>query len=131
MAGTIAVGICFRPFESVKAGIRLHADAANLRVQFLQADASCRRTVPLVPRPATKCVICPRGLLPDFRSSGRIVRGGIGEIGVLIGIKVLVGFSFVDFADTANGAVGAFVTRGEDYFDAVHLQDLLALCRGA
>ena len=87
--------------------------------------------VPVVPRPATKWVMVPLRLAPDFRGSGGVVRGGIRGIAVLVRIEIFFAIGFVDFADAADGAVGAFVSRRIDDFDAVGCEDVFAFGRGA
>src|SRR5271156_5608680 len=71
------------------------------------------------------------GLAPDFGGGGGVVGRGVRGITVLVRVKILFAIGFVDFADAADGAVGAFVSRRIDDFDAVGREDVFAFGRGA
>ena len=82
--------------------------------------------VPLVPSPATKCVICPLRLLPDFRRRSGVMRRGIRRIPILIGIEIFLAVRLVNFAHAPDRAVGSFVARRGHDLDAVRRQNLLS-----
>ena len=87
--------------------------------------------VPLVPRPATKCVICPRVCSQISGAVVGVVRRGIRRIAVLIGIEIFLGIGVVNFAHAPDRAVGGFVARRVDNLDAVCQQNLLPFGRRA
>src|SRR5277367_5709141 len=70
------------------------------------------------------------GLAPDFGGGGGVVCGGICGVAVLVRIKIFFAIGFVDFADAADGAVGAFISRRIDDFDAVGRENVFAFGRG-
>src|ERR1700691_5148940 len=75
--------------------------------------------VPVVPRPATKWVMV------------RFVCFQISGVSLFVRVKIFFAVGLVDFADAADGAVGAFVSWRKDDFDAVGCEDVFALGRGA
>ena len=86
--------------------------------------------VPLVPRPATKCVTRPSRLPPDLHR-GRVVMGPpVGVVVVLVGVKVPVGVGIDELLHVALGAVGALGRVGQHQLGAVRQETLLALGAG-
>ena len=79
--------------------------------------------VPLVPSPATKCVMRPVGLLPDFGSRRVVVGAPVELVVVLIGIAVPLGLRGEPAARLANGAVRSLERIGEDQLGAVGAQE--------
>src|SRR5579862_8278884 len=70
-------------------------------------------------------------LFPDFGRGGVVMGVGIGWIAVLVGIKISFRVRLVNFADTADGAVGGFVAGRIDNINAVGLQNMFAFGRRA
>src|SRR5277367_376893 len=71
------------------------------------------------------------GLAPDFRSGGGVVGRGVCGVAVLVRIKIFIAIGFVDFAHAADCAVGAFVSRRIDNFDAVGRENMFTFGRSA
>ena len=86
--------------------------------------------VPLVPSPATKCVISPPGLLPDLRRRGLVVRARVGRVGVLVRVEVPLRVLRVEPPRLPDGPVRALARVGQHEIHAVGAQDLLPLLAG-
>src|SRR5258708_39493618 len=69
------------------------------------------------------------GLQPDFVGSPVIVGLPVGLIGILVGVKILIGMFGGQFPRLANRAVRTIRGIGIQNVGAVALQDLLALTR--
>ena len=99
--------------QAVKTRIRLHADAANFRIQFSQpARGSHERSA--CSKTRNKMRDPPFGLQPDLGRGAGIVRGWIRRVAVLIRIKISLGIGLVDFPYAAYRAVGPFIARRVD-----------------
>ena len=86
--------------------------------------------VPLVPSPATKCVICAVRLRPDLRAGRLVVRAPVGVVAVLVGVEVALGRRRVAPPRLADRAVAPLLRVGQDDLGAVGAQDALALRAG-
>ncbi len=122
-------GHVFQAFEAVKAGIGLHTDAADFGVKFAKAARDAHECAARA-ESGNKMRDFAAGLLPDFRAGAVVMSRGIGGIAVLIGIEVTVAVGFVDFAHTANRAVGGFVAWRVNNVHAVGIQNVLSFRRG-
>ena len=87
--------------------------------------------VPLVPSPATKCVMRPAGLLPNLVGGGVVVRLPVRGIAVLVGIEIFLGIGGDNLVNTADRAVGAFVAGSDHELRAKRGEDAFAFVRGA
>src|SRR5580704_16737774 len=70
-------------------------------------------------------------LPPDLLSGSAVVRLPIRRIAVLIRIEILFRLSRNNLMNAPDGAVGAFIARGDDEFGPQSIEDSLALVRSA
>ncbi len=82
--------------------------------------------VPLVPRPATKCV-----MRPAVCSQISLAVPPVGRVAVLIGIEIFFGIGGDHFFHFTDRAIGAFVAGSDDQFGSECAEDFLALMRSA
>src|SRR5438552_16189646 len=68
-------------------------------------------------------------LLPDFVGCAMVVSLPVGVVGILVGIKIFVRLTSVDFASRSNRSVRAVARIGVDNVGAIGMQDALALRR--
>ena len=79
MPGTIAVGMCFKPFEPVEAGRWLGGDALHLRQVPLQAPRRAHESAAGA-QAGDEVRDAPVGLLDDLRTGGFEVRLPVGGL---------------------------------------------------
>src|SRR5579872_3610738 len=109
----------------MEAGVGLETNAADMRVQFLQAARDAHESAACT-QPSDKMSDAPAGLFPNLNGGPGIVRFGIGRVSILVGIKISTWVGLINFTHTADGAVGAFVTRCIDDVHTVSLEDALS-----
>src|SRR5258708_13597807 len=116
-------------WESVEGCIRLEADAANGRVQLLEAPRGADKRAARSECGHEMCDAAS-GLLPDFAGRGAVVRLPVGRVAVLIGIKIFLRLGRHDLVNPANSAVGALIARRNDPPPAKRTEDAFVLGGG-
>src|SRR5260370_729 len=99
--------------ESVEGCMRLQGDAANGRVQLLEAPCGADKRAA---RSECGHEVCDTasGLLPDFAGRGAVVRLPVGRIAVLIGIKIFLRLGRHDLVNPANSPRRALLATPYD-----------------
>ena len=113
-------------FEPVEGSVRLQADAANRRIQFLEAPRGADKSSAGA-EPGDEMSDAPGGLFPDFVRRGLIMGAPIGRVAVLIHIKIPARLGGDNFLRAQNRSVRAFIARRDDQLGAKSLQNFLAL----
>src|SRR5258708_13955794 len=101
--------------ESVEGRIRLQADAANGRVQLLEAPRGADKRAARSECGHEMCDAAS-GLLPDFAGRGAVVRLPVGRVAVLIGIKIFLRLGRPHLVNPANSPVRALLAPPNDQF---------------
>ena len=121
MPGLIAVSMCLSPSTPC-----IGESGCTEISRMSRLNSRSRRptpmNVPLVPSPATKCVMRP-SVCSMISGAGRlVVRAPVGVVVVLIGVEVALRIAGEQPPRLADGAVGAFHRIGQDQLGAEGLQ---------
>ena len=115
-------------FDAVEGRVGLQGDALHGGIQFFEAARGADESTAGAEH-GDEMGDAALGLLPDFVGRAQVVRLPVRFVGILVGVKILVGMLGGQLAREANRTVGAVGGIGIKNVGTVALQDLLALAR--
>src|SRR4051794_36221960 len=109
-----------RALDSMERRVWLQRNASDIRIQLPKPPCRANKRSS---GSHDRDQVCDasRSLLPDFVRCRRVVRAPVRIIGILVGVKILLGIFLREFMGDTSGAVRSLSRIGKDDICAVRL----------